>query len=56
MKPGGSNPAHRHPNCEEVLHVLEGDVEHYVEGIAFALCVVIRKELARLDIVEQQER
>jgi len=32
MKPGGSNPLHRHPNCEEVLHLLNGEVDHYVEG------------------------
>ncbi|MBC8874546.1 MAG: cupin domain-containing protein [Planctomycetes bacterium] len=28
IKPNQSNPAHLHPNCEEVLHVLEGSCEH----------------------------
>ncbi|HET6382157.1 MAG TPA: cupin domain-containing protein [Armatimonadota bacterium] len=25
---GQSNPAHRHPNCDEALHVLEGELVH----------------------------
>ena len=29
---GGRNPLHRHPNCEEVLYVLAGEIEHVVEG------------------------
>ena len=29
---GGSNPRHRHPNCEEALYVLSGEIEHYIEG------------------------
>ena len=29
---GGSSPMHRHPNCEEVLHMLEGEIEQVVEG------------------------
>jgi quercetin dioxygenase-like cupin family protein len=32
LKPGASNPRHHHPNCEEVLHVLEGRVSHAIEG------------------------
>eukprot|EP01119_Soliformovum_irregulare_P015242 TRINITY_DN4269_c0_g1_i1.p1 TRINITY_DN4269_c0_g1~~TRINITY_DN4269_c0_g1_i1.p1 ORF type:complete len:137 (+),score=39.58 TRINITY_DN4269_c0_g1_i1:139-549(+) len=32
IKPGGKNPLHIHPNCEEILHLLEGEVEHIVEG------------------------
>ena len=28
IKPGCSNPVHIHPNCEEVLHVLHGDIIH----------------------------
>jgi quercetin dioxygenase-like cupin family protein/type 1 glutamine amidotransferase len=28
--PGQSNPLHRHPNCEEVLHVLEGRISQQV--------------------------
>src|SRR5437763_13164918 len=26
--PGSANPRHYHPNCDEVLHVLAGDIEH----------------------------
>jgi len=33
MPPGCSNPLHYHPNCEELLHVLKGEVDHYVEGM-----------------------
>ena len=29
---GGSNPRHRHPNCEEALYVLSGEIEHVIEG------------------------
>ncbi len=28
LPPGGANPLHFHPNCEEVLHVLEGRILH----------------------------
>ncbi len=28
FKPGQSNPPHAHPNCEEVLFVVEGVIEH----------------------------
>jgi hypothetical protein len=31
MPPGGKNPLHIHPNCEEVLHLLEGTITHIVE-------------------------
>jgi len=30
--PGKENPRHYHPNCEEVLHVLAGTIDHFVEG------------------------
>jgi quercetin dioxygenase-like cupin family protein len=30
--PGRENPKHCHPNCEEILHVLSGRIEHFVEG------------------------
>jgi quercetin dioxygenase-like cupin family protein len=29
---GGRNPLHRHPNCEEVLYVIAGEIEHIIEG------------------------
>ncbi|MCF7854677.1 MAG: cupin domain-containing protein [Candidatus Pacebacteria bacterium] len=28
FKPGERNPAHAHPNCEEILFVLQGTIEH----------------------------
>jgi len=30
IKPGRSNPRHSHPNCEEVLYLLSGRLEHWV--------------------------
>lgn len=32
LKPGCQNPKHYHPNCEEVLHLLTGRIEHFVDG------------------------
>lgn len=32
LRPGRGNPAHLHPNCEEILHVLSGRIRHYVKG------------------------
>jgi len=32
IRPGLANPRHCHPNCEEVLVVLEGKIEHEIEG------------------------
>lgn len=31
IEPGKANPQHRHPNCEEVLHVLQGRIAHRIE-------------------------
>ena len=31
IKPGQQNGKHCHPNCEEVLHLLSGRIEHFVE-------------------------
>lgn len=28
IKPGRENPAHIHPNCEEVLHLVQGRIAH----------------------------
>ncbi len=28
FKPGESNPGHHHPNCEEILFVVSGTIEH----------------------------
>lgn len=30
INPGMQNPPHYHPNCDEVLHVLTGTIEHRV--------------------------
>ena len=30
IKPGESNPRHCHPNCEEVLYLMSGHLEHTV--------------------------
>ena len=30
IRPGMSNPRHSHPNCDEVLHLLRGTLEHSV--------------------------
>ncbi|MGF1485238.1 MAG: cupin domain-containing protein [Opitutales bacterium] len=32
LPPGNANPRHRHPNCEEVLVVLQGEIEHTGPG------------------------
>lgn len=28
IEPGKANPPHYHPNCDEVLHVLQGHIRH----------------------------
>jgi len=28
IKAGHANPRHRHPNCDEILHLLSGRLEH----------------------------
>lgn len=28
---GQTNPRHRHPNCDEILHLLSGRIEHSLE-------------------------
>jgi quercetin dioxygenase-like cupin family protein len=32
IKRGQNNPRHAHPNCEEVLYLLAGELEHTVGG------------------------
>src|SRR5579871_5805882 len=32
IAPGERNALHRHPNCEETLYVVSGEIEHIVEG------------------------
>lgn len=31
INPGGENTSHYHPNCEEVLYVISGELEHWFE-------------------------
>lgn len=31
IHPGQQNPPHYHPNCDEVLHVIEGTIRHRVD-------------------------
>ena len=35
ISPGSANPRHCHPNCDEVLHVLTGDIEHSLDDQKF---------------------
>ena len=49
IKPGCKNPAHRHPNCEEILFVVQGTIEHTLpEGGSVHLeagdCIVLPRE------------
>lgn len=32
IAPGRENPRHFHPNCDEVLHVLQGTIEHSLDA------------------------
>lgn len=39
FKPGQGNPRHHHPNCEEILIVISGEIEHSLpEGGSIKLC------------------
>jgi quercetin dioxygenase-like cupin family protein len=37
IDPGKANPPHYHPNCDEVLHVLQGTIEHTTDGEVFQM-------------------
>ena len=37
IKPGVKNPKHLHPNCDEVLYLLEGELEHSLGEERFRL-------------------
>lgn len=37
IQPGQSNPLHAHPNCEEVLYLLSGELDHTIDGEVFRL-------------------
>lgn len=34
---GQGSPMHRHPNCDEILHLLSGKIEHTLEDQRFIL-------------------
>ncbi len=37
IKAGHGNPIHRHPNCDEVLHVLSGRIEHTLGSAKYVM-------------------
>ena len=37
LEPGASNPRHLHPNCHELLYVLEGAIDHELDGVTVRL-------------------
>ncbi len=37
IKPGCANPRHHHPNCEEVLQVMQGTIVHSFEDVEFEM-------------------
>jgi mannose-6-phosphate isomerase-like protein (cupin superfamily) len=37
IRPGQSDPVHVHPNCEEVLYLLSGELDHAIDGSVFRL-------------------
>jgi quercetin dioxygenase-like cupin family protein len=32
IDPGQANPRHYHPNCDEILHILQGVIEHTLDN------------------------
>ena len=39
IKAHDANPLHRHPNCDEILHVIRGKIEHTFEEKSFIMNV-----------------
>lgn len=37
IRAGCGNPVHRHPNCDEVLHVLRGRIEHSLGSAKYVM-------------------
>jgi quercetin dioxygenase-like cupin family protein len=37
IQPGQKNPLHAHPNCEEVLYLLAGELEHSLDDASYRL-------------------
>ena len=37
IEPGSKNPLHAHPNCEEVLYLISGEIDHSLEDAVYRL-------------------
>jgi quercetin dioxygenase-like cupin family protein len=37
IEPGQKNPLHAHPNCEEVLYLISGELDHSLDGAVYRL-------------------
>ena len=37
IAPGEKNPLHAHPNCEELLFLIEGELDHSLEGAVYQM-------------------
>jgi quercetin dioxygenase-like cupin family protein len=37
IQPGQKNPLHAHPNCEEVLYLISGQIDHSLENEVYRL-------------------
>jgi quercetin dioxygenase-like cupin family protein len=37
IEPGQKNPLHAHPNCEEVLYLISGELEHSLDEASYRL-------------------
>ena len=37
IKVGAANPRHRHPNCDEILHLISGQIEHSLDDEKFEM-------------------
>ena len=37
IQPGQKNPLHAHPNCEELLYLISGELEHSLDDTSFRL-------------------
>ena len=37
IQPGQKNPLHAHPNCEELLYLISGELDHSLNGATYRL-------------------
>src|SRR4051812_4390715 len=37
IEPGQKNPLHAHPNCEELLYLIAGELDHSLDGASYRL-------------------